>query len=232
MHFLSFVLAIASFLLATVSGFSAAFHINETSDIWGTTDTGDQFKLGRDLVPGSQVIKFDSNGNPVIWFSNATIASVRVNGTNILVNECTDDGGVYIESTDGSPLSDDCHHMIENIEGAGTWTVSSYPEGQFGKPWQLVQQDSCAYSVKNEDFWTLLYVGNDDIRLAVGTAIDRNNYHDTVTGQKKVGAHGFFKCTSTPGLPWRNAKWWLYHDGAPTNGCGLESCSAQIARNT
>ncbi|KAK4183422.1 Ecp2 effector protein, partial [Podospora australis] len=113
------------------------------------------------------------------------------------INDCDDNGNVNLYSTDGSPLVDDCMKMYNNIKGPGSWTVS----GGWSNEHQLIQKDTCAFAARSTDGgW--LYIGNDDIRLAIVKAMSNNNYKDSKSGRGKVGADGMLSCQSTPGIKW------------------------------
>ncbi|KAK4184793.1 putative necrosis-inducing factor-domain-containing protein, partial [Podospora australis] len=171
---------------------------------------GDEiFRIGFDIVPGSYQV--DEN----TWFSNRTWHLVDSPNTDIdrgnndaafapRVDDCRDESTYENEWSNSSPLVADCWQIYNNIEGDGTWTVAI----NFHR--ELVNYGTCAFGVRsirtNHITTVFYYVGNDDIRLTIDSAIEQMAKTDAA-GSNRVGGEGRFECQ--PGTQLIN--WGIYH---------------------
>jgi len=94
--------------------------------------------------------------------------------------QCYDDEFKPGETTQGSPLVEDCKQIMSNIAGWGEWRVTS---GQH----QLVEYGTCAFGINNLGTG-VSKIGNGDIIRVMAYLIDHNQWNGL------VGGRGDFVC--------------------------------------
>lgn len=106
------------------------------------------------------------------------------------------------DTSDGSPLVEDCLTMLKNIADGGDWTTEQ-PGFR-----TLTRYGTCAFGVQEHTPIILDFsVGNNDIIQVVRESIDK------FAKDGRVGASGYWLCSSKMSTHnYREAYWSLFHN--------------------
>jgi hypothetical protein len=131
---------------------------------------------------------------------NSASPSVIFTPSNVQADHCGPSSFAN-QTSDASPLVDDCIHLANNIIGDGTWT--SNPLGHR----QLAKYGTCVFGVEGGDGTIIIQaykVGNEDIRDLIFDSINK------FQSDGKVGSKGRMDCDAVLGLR-IPVEWGLYH---------------------
>ncbi|KAL4789112.1 chitinase [Aspergillus venezuelensis] len=118
------------------------------------------------------------------------------------INEC-DDSTFEDETSDASPLVEDCLQIIKNIEEDGSTDFTMQVAGMPHR--QILQHATCAFGVEatKQDGNVNFKVGGQDVINIINDAVNK-------FGGKKIGAKGEMKCNGN--MHDQDVMWGIYHD--------------------